>query len=307
MAATQTHQKLRVESAEAVLGLHWFVARDYTLPDEGIECEILLPGVRATKFDADDPRAQDHHLVQSTNYQFLFEKKQVDIYRACEWGQIRRAYDNPEGPIVMKRPAHVCQAVFVRPDSPVNSTVQLANKAVGIQWHQGSHYATLAMLEGFLPREEIKIVHAGTVAERYEALANGEVEAATLMEPWISLAEKNGFKRIIETHYQGVENASRQLSEDKETWGKVQRALRRAVVLLNENPRKYVHYLIEEMPEQYQTQLSPDDFHLPRLRYADPQPYEQEEFDRVYNWMLTWDLVGANADYSKLVCNVLQN
>jgi hypothetical protein len=34
MAAERT--KLVVESAEAVLGLHWFVARDYTAKDEGL-------------------------------------------------------------------------------------------------------------------------------------------------------------------------------------------------------------------------------------------------------------------------------
>ena len=35
--ATTTRTKLVVESAEAVLGLHWFVARDFTAADEGIE------------------------------------------------------------------------------------------------------------------------------------------------------------------------------------------------------------------------------------------------------------------------------
>jgi NitT/TauT family transport system substrate-binding protein len=59
------------------------------------------------------------------------------------------------------------------------------------------------------------------------------------------------------------------------------------------------------MPEAYQRELTPDDFHLPRLRYVDPEPYTQEEFERVYQWMLTWDLVGPNADYSNLVCNVI--
>ena len=305
MAATDTRTRLVVESAEAVLGLHWFVARDFTLPQHGIDCEILLPAYRERKFDWDDPRAKDHHLVKSTNYQDLFEKKQVDIYRACEWGQVRRSYDNPDGPIVMKRPAHVCQAIFVAPDSPVNSTVQLANVPVGVQFHQGSHYTTIAMLEGFVARDEIEVVHAGTVTERYEALMNGEVGAVTLMEPWISLAEKNGCKRIVETHYQGTENAGRALIEDGDTWDRVLTAMREAVVLINEDKKRYVHYMIEEMPEAYQRELTPDDFHLPRLRYVDPEPYTQEEFERVYQWMLTWDLVGPNADYSNLVCNVI--
>ena len=305
MSATETRTKLRVESAEAVLGLHWFVARDFTLPAHGIDAEILLPRFRSTKFEASDARTNDHHLVKSTNYQDLFERKEVDIYRACEWGQVRRAYDNPEGPIVMKRPAHVCQAVFSAPDSPYNSTVQLANAPVGVQFHQGSHYTTIAMLEGFVARDEIKVVHAGTVAERYEALLNGEVAAATLMEPWISLAEKQGCKRIVETHYQGTENASRALIEDPDTWERVLTALREAVVLINEDKRRYVHYMIEEMPEPYRAQVTAEDFYLPRLRYVDPEPYTQEEFERIYHWMLTWDLVGPNADYTHLVCNVI--
>ncbi|HEY6603716.1 MAG TPA: hypothetical protein VI009_18100, partial [Xanthobacteraceae bacterium] len=105
--------KLVVESAEAVLGLHWFVARDYTAKDEGLEIEIITPGVK-TKFDWKDPRSRDHHLVSSTNYQKAFEQGKADIYRACEWGQIRRTVDNPKGPIVARRPAMVYQSIFVR-------------------------------------------------------------------------------------------------------------------------------------------------------------------------------------------------
>jgi len=185
--ATATRTKLVIESAEAVLGLHWFVARDYTAKEEGLEFEIITPGIK-TKFDWNDPRSRDHHLVSSTNYQKAFEEGKADVYRACEWGQIRRTYDNPKGPIVARRPAMVYQAIFVRPDSPINATIALANKTVGVQFHQGSHYATLAMLEGFMPREKLQVVHSGTVQERYEALMNGETDAATLMEPWATLA-----------------------------------------------------------------------------------------------------------------------
>jgi len=54
--------KLVVESAEAVLGLHLFVARDHTAKEEGLEIEIIMPGIK-TKFDWNDPRSRDHHLV----------------------------------------------------------------------------------------------------------------------------------------------------------------------------------------------------------------------------------------------------
>src|SRR5262245_60506123 len=162
---TADRTKLVVESAEAVLGLHWFVARDHTARDEGLEFEIVTPGIK-TKFAWTDPRSKDHHLVSSTNYQKAFEQGKADVYRACEWGQIRRAYDNPKGPIVARRPAMVYQGIFVRPDSPLNAAINLAGKSVGVQFHQGSHYTTLALLEGFLPRDEIKLIHSGTVGER---------------------------------------------------------------------------------------------------------------------------------------------
>jgi len=297
-----TRTLVTIESAEAVLGLHWFVARDHTAKDEGLEIKITIPGIK-TRFDTNDPRTFDHHLVPSTNYQKAWEQGQCDVYRACEWGQIRRTYDSKrKGPIAGKRPAMVFQAVYVRPDSPLNTPIQLAGKTVGVQFHQGSHYSTLAMLEGFLRRDEIKMFHAGMVQERYEALMDGTVDAATLMEPWVTLAEKQGCKQIVSTFYQGLENISADLSAD--AVNALTRAVKKAVKLINADKRKYIHYMIEEIPEKYGRQLSPVDFHLPRLRYVDPAPYTQEEFQRAYDWMLSWDLLGPNAKYDKMVCNV---
>ena len=297
---TTGSRKVVVESAEAVLGLHWFVARDFTVKDEGLEIEIVKPGIK-TRFDWSDPRSLDHHLVTPTNYQKAFEEGRADIYRACEWGQIRRAYDNPDGPIVARRPAMVYQGVFVRQDSPIEAPIALANRSVGVQFHQGSHYAALSMLEGFLPRERINVVHAGTVLERYESLMDGEIDAATLMEPWVTLAEKQGCKLLIGTFYQGTENASKSMGQN--LFDALTRAVKNAVGLINEDKGRYLHHLLDEIPEQYSSQLSLEDFHLPRLRYVEPAPYSEEEFERAYNWMLTWDLVGENAEYGALVRN----
>ena len=64
VTVTADRTKLVVESAEAVLGLHWFVARDYLAKDEGLEFEIITPGIK-TKFELTDPRRRDHHLVSA--------------------------------------------------------------------------------------------------------------------------------------------------------------------------------------------------------------------------------------------------
>ena len=178
--------KLVIESAEAVLGLHWFVARDYTAKDEGLEFEIITPGIK-TKFDWNDPRSRDHHLVSSTNYQKAFEQGKADIYRACEWGQIRSDRRQPKRPD--RRPpsghglsVHFCAWRFPRGrDRSI-----LPAKKVGVQLHQGSHYATLAMMEGFMPREEINSFTPAPLGSVTKSLMSGETDAATLMEPWVT-------------------------------------------------------------------------------------------------------------------------
>ena len=295
---------IKVESVAAVLALHWFVARDEGLfAAEGLNVEIVTPPPPAP-FAPGDPRLVDPRLVDSFNYQNYFEQNACDVFRGCEWGQIRRADDSKRGgPIAFRRPAMVCQGIYVRPESPVDAPIQLAGKTVGVQFHQGSHYATIAMLHGFLSKDEIKPVHVGPTEQRYEKLEQGEVDAATLMEPWVTLAEKNGFKKIIETHYLGVENISQDL--DRATLDKLTRAIRKAVTLINADKKKHVHHLLDEIPEKYRTQLSPDDFYLPRLRYVDPAPYTEAEFERARRFMVEWDLIASDAPYAKLVANVI--
>lgn len=295
---------LKVESVAAVLALHWYVARDEGLfAAEGLDVEIVTPPA-PTPFPAGDPRLVDPRLVNSFNYQNSFERNACDVFRGCEWGQIRRADDSKRGaPIAFRRPAMVCQGIYVRPESPVNAPIDLAGKTVGVQFHQGSHYATIAMLQGFLSRDEIRAVHVGPTEQRYETLARGEVDAATLMEPWITLAEKNGFKKIIETHYLGVENISPDL--DRATLDTIMRALRAAVTRINADKKRHVHHMLADLPEKYRAQVSPDDFYLPRLRYVDPAPYTEAEFERARRFMLEWDLLAPDATYDRLVANVI--
>jgi NitT/TauT family transport system substrate-binding protein len=304
VSTTAPRKVIKVESVAAVLALHWYVARDEGLFEaEGLEVEIVTPPP-PKPFAPGDPRLLDPRLVDPFNYQNFFEQNACDVFRGCEWGQIRRADDSKRGgPIAFRRPAMVCQGIYVRLESPVDAPIQLAGKTVGVQFHQGSHYATIAMLHGFLRKDEIKPIHVGPTEQRYEKLERGEVDAATLMEPWITLAEKNGFKKIIETHYLGVENISQDL--DRGTLDKLTRAIRKAVVLINADKKKHIHHMLDEIPGKYRKQLSPDDFHLPRLRYVEPAPYTEAEFERARRFMVEWDLIAPDATYDKLVANVI--
>jgi NitT/TauT family transport system substrate-binding protein len=201
----------------------------------------------------------------------------------------------------------VSQAIMVRPDSPHNYPGTLGNKPIAVQFHAGSHYVALRLLEGYLPYEKIKLVHYGSPQQRFEAMWNGEVDACVVMEPWIALGEKLGCKAVCEGHYLGAENASDDM--DEATFAAINRAVAKAVDMLNADKRKYLHYLIDDPRHaaalaQYGG-LTPEDFHLPRLRYSYTTPYTDEIVEDTYHWMVRWGLLGSAACAADLVDNRL--
>ena len=194
---------------------------------------------------------------------------------------------------------------MVPPDSPHNYPGTLGNQPIAVQFHAGSHYVALRLLEGYLTPEKIKLVHYGSPEHRSEAMMNGEVEAAALMEPWITLGEKLGCRAVCEGHYLGAENASD--SMDEETFDAINRAVVRAVDLINADKRKYLHYLIDDprfakVAAKYGG-VTPEDFHLPRLRYSYNPPYTDEIVADTYHWMVGWGLLNDAACSTDLVEN----
>jgi NitT/TauT family transport system substrate-binding protein len=294
-------KKLVSETSSPVFSLPYFVARDEGyFAEEGLEVDLVRKGQR----DAVIKPIEDHHLISAFTSKSSFEEGEASLYRACEWGQIRRSYDSGRGgQVVSKRAAIGSQAIFVRPDDPANHPQDLANRTVGVNFHHGSHYIGIQTLEGFLRKEEINVVHLGGPKERFEALRDGKVDAAAVMEPWITVAEKLGYKLIAEAFYVGAEIADPNL--DPDTFTAIQRAVIKAVHKINQDPKPYLHYLIADVPEDI-VHLDPSDFRRDRLRYAEPAPYPAEEFQRTYDWMVAWDLIPEDADFTQIVDNRLQ-
>lgn len=55
------------------------------------------------------------------------------------------------------------------------------------------------MMEGFLAKEHVKTTNARSMQKRIEALRQCKVAAVSLIEPWISVAQKMGLRILIET------------------------------------------------------------------------------------------------------------
>lgn len=296
-------RKIRNEISGTVFSLPYYVARELGYFEaEGLELEFVKrAGVHGSEISTSDIKlVDDHRLVSSFGGPSPFESGETALYRACEWGQVRRTQDSTVGgQVVAKRAARASQAIIVRPDSPYLIPQDLANVPIGVNFHHGSHYVALQLLEGFLPREEIQIVHIDG-ANRFLALRDGTVEAVAVMEPWITVAEKLGYKTIAEAHYVGLEIGSPTL--DAETFEAINRAVRKAVAVLRKDPYPFVKYLINDVDPSI-VELEPHDFSRSRLRYEDPAPYSQKDFERTYNWMLSWNLIRPDDTYEHLVDN----
>ena len=147
-------------------------------------------------------------------------------------------------------------------------------------------------------KEGIQITHLGTPQERLEAVWKGEVAAGNFYEPWISVAQKQGFRILRESHSTRSEAASEEL--DGPTLAAMFRAETVAAERINADPNRYAHYFLDEV----QGLLEPDEFHGWRLLYGPPVPYTRERFDDTYAWMMgypgliepgsTYELAGDN-------------
>jgi NitT/TauT family transport system substrate-binding protein len=233
----------------------------------------------------------------------LYEQGKCDQFRMCEWGIMKRAVESnvTEG----HRPAKIVAlgsamstfAIVTDPKQRIYEPEQLKDKPIAVSPYNGSHFTILKLLEGFLKREQIKWINAGTMRERIDALAKGEVAAVSLMEPWISVAEKRGMRVLMESHSTRSEAAGDEL--DGPTLAAMFRAEARAAEAIDKHPGKYARYLLEEAGGL----LEPRELKLARVLNAPPEPYTRERFEHTYQWTLGWGLVAAGATYENTVDN----
>jgi NitT/TauT family transport system substrate-binding protein len=225
------------------------------------------------------------------------------MYNACEWGNYCRVGDTAVGSRQVGRRGIVTYAALVvRPDSPVYTAQQLAGRTVGVPFYAGTHYLALHMLEGFVPRDLIRVVRAPNGSRnRFNLMMAGEIEATTLTEPYVTLAEKKGCRLICEAFYHGTEVASDKV--DAETYTAFNRAVREAVRRINANKGAYLRYFIDyhkkRDPEIGTLKVS--DLRTSRLIVVDPAPIPADEMQRTYDWVKSWGMLEETASPLQLI------
>jgi NitT/TauT family transport system substrate-binding protein len=296
----ETSSKPRIAIMNAVHDLPVLVARDMGFfREEGLDVEfVTTPGMaqvtttHSVGFDSVFDRPLDS----------VYNEGGIDCYRMCEWGIMKRAVEahvqGRRGRKIVAVGASMSKfAVVVAGDSRIYEPEMLKDKPIAVTPNNGSEFTTLKMMEGFLAPEHVKRTNVGSMLKRLEAVRDGQVAAASLMEPWISVAQKWGLRILIESHSTRSEAAADDL--DGAALAKMFRAQGRAVELLEKDPMPFIHFLVRETGGR----LEPHELQTWRLLHAAPQPYSRERFEDTYAWTVKWNMTVPGATYENTVDN----
>jgi len=295
-----TLAKPKVAIMNAVHDLPVLVARDRGFfKDEGLDIEfVTTPGMaqvttsHSVKFDSVFDRPLDS----------VYNQGGIDQYRMCEWGIMKRAVEaDCQGlrsrKIVALGASMSMFAIVVGRDSDYYEPEMLKDKEIAVTPNNGSEFTTLKMMEGFLEPQHVRRINVGPMLKRLEAVRDGKVAAASVMEPWISVAQKWGMRILIESHSTRSEAAGDDL--DGKTLAAMFHAQARAVKEIEKDPTPYIHYFISETGGL----LEPHEFQAWRLLHAPPQAYTRDRFEDTYNWTVKWGMTVPGATYENTVDN----
>ncbi|MCZ6485919.1 MAG: hypothetical protein O6826_09495 [Acidobacteria bacterium] len=268
-------------------------------PSQGLDVVWIEPDPVRQAFESVDIQ---HRIKES-----LLEQQELDIYKVCQWGGIKRSIEGHQAGIfaVGKPDGSNTHAVFARAGSDLQGWEDLADRPIGINAHAGSFYGVREILQRHLPSERIQTVHVGTPLRRLRALLAGEIEVAELMDLLIPLAEIKGLVRVLEEAdpRPGVFVANR--NTPVPALQAFIRAWNQAVDIINHQPEKYqqkaIRKFLEKLPPELQVpeQDLIDKIQFPR--FAHIRRYSREEFWDTYSWMVSNDLIQAGSEYEDAV------
>lgn len=235
----------------------------------------------------------------------------VDIYPICKWESIKRTWEMDDGQIVGKGTfANQPYTVYVRAESDITDPSDLANVPVGVNRRTGQEYTVIRALENHVPSDAVTLEHHGMPTDRLRALRNGEVEAVSLLEPQSTLAEKLGFRPVLQfENHMGIVGAD---TVDGGVFERFIRGYERAASDINEEPAAYRDAYLEMLrtdadvaPElfddiEYEALL--EDIEVPR--YETPEVADREELSDHLSWMKRRQLVDDSADIDAIVAPI---
>ena len=289
MASAQQKPTVRIAPNNQVFDLPVIVAIE-----EGLFERAGLD-VRFSATHADRERDAAGRPIMSRLKEQLFDCGSADSYNVCEWASIDRLERGTRGGNIAALRAAVAAQAILSFDDALQVPRDLADVPVVVQELTGSHYTTLQMLESAVGAEHVKIEHGGLPQKRWEGLKNRNYRAVTVMEPFISLALKEGAHIIAASFYRGGEVISADLTpEQRKAYYDAENT---AVDLINADFYKYAHHVTAHAKGA----LAPHELLRAFVRYKHVDYYDPTLFGRAYDWMKARGLTEGQSEHAALV------
>jgi NitT/TauT family transport system substrate-binding protein len=251
--------------------------------------------VRFTATYADREKDSIEKPVMTRMKEQMFDCGKADSYNVCEWASIDRLEKGQRGGNIAALRASVAAQAIVTFDETLQVPRDMADVPVVVQELTGSHYTTLQMLESAVGKEHVNIAKGGLPQKRYEGLKNGTYRAVTVMEPFISLALKDGAHIVAASFYRGGEVISPDLTVEQRT--AYYDAENKAVDLINADFYKYAHHVAAHTKGA----LQPNELLRAFVRYKHVDYYDVTLFGRTYDWMKARGLTEGQSEHARLV------
>jgi NitT/TauT family transport system substrate-binding protein len=217
---------------------------------------------------------------------FVGTSEPVDVINHCAWGSVCNAGAGL-GKFVPDAYGVARWAIYVRPDSAIRRPEDLADVPIAVGMRAGSHFNVPYRLEAYMPLEKIKTINVGGFGARLTALLEGEVEASSLLDPQISMADQLGLRRVIGNTFKTLWVVPS--GADRSTLDAYFRVLEQAEADLEQDPASCLPLWRYSIPEEFKDH--PWDFARfdvgERFRYA---PLERAEFNELLQAAERWGL-----------------
>lgn len=275
--------------------LHEWVALDAGLYQEhGLEPAILTDVMHDVS-----SHGGDAYLKRPQDLPFL-EGSEV-ANSACEWGSVCNAGAGM-GRFVPDLYGVARNAFFAGPESRITRLSELADVPVGIGLMAGSHFTALHALELVLPKEKITVENVGGPGRRLQALLEGEVEVANLLDPEIAIAESKGLRRIASGEFRTLFWVSPGIPQH--ALDGYFAALRQADAALRGEPGRWLHLWERNVPPALAGEYDWSKFGLGELLVF--ERYPADTFDESVAFARRWGLDKnmKESDYAALAAPV---
>ena len=208
------------------------------------------------------------------------------VTNACAWGSVANAGAGM-GKFSAAAYGVARNAIFVRADSAIDSPADLAGVPIGVGLRAGSHFSAPLCLEKHLPLDNINCVNVGGFGTRLEVILSGEMPAANLLDPQISMAEQLGLKKLIEGTFNTLWWTPPAM--DPELLEAYFRVLDRAEADLQRDAARYLPLWRYSIPPEF------EDRHWDYSRFHEGehfvhQPFPMDKYRELLDQMERWGL-----------------